>query len=50
LAVFGDSLLIIKQVTDEYQVKDEKLIPYKRMVDSLRSYFRLISFDQTPRI
>eukprot|EP01018_Ginkgo_biloba_P039290 Gb_22195 [translate_table: standard] len=39
LLVLGDSQLIIKQVNDEYQTKDEKLIPYKRMVDSLKQYF-----------
>eukprot|EP01018_Ginkgo_biloba_P039365 Gb_08568 [translate_table: standard] len=39
LLVLGDSQLIIKQVNDEYQTKDEKLIPYKRMVDSFKQYF-----------
>lgn len=36
LHVFGDSHLIINQVNEEYQTKDDKLIPYKKMVDSLR--------------
>ena len=35
LQVFGDSQLIIKQVLDEYQTKDDKLLPYKELVDQL---------------
>eukprot|EP01018_Ginkgo_biloba_P004487 Gb_07880 [translate_table: standard] len=48
LLVLGDSHLIIKQVNDEYQTKDEKLIPYKRMVDSLKQYFVQIQFKRVP--
>jgi len=29
LQVYGDSQLVINQVNDDYQTKDEKLIPYK---------------------
>jgi len=36
LRVFGDSQLVIKQVLDEYQTKDEKLLPYKLMVDDFK--------------
>ena len=36
LNVFGDSQLIINQVNDVYQTKDEKLLPYKRMVDDMK--------------
>lgn len=36
LHIYGDSQLIINQVNEEYQTKDEKLVPYKKMVDSLR--------------
>ena len=45
LNIFGDSQLIINQVNDVYQQKDDKLIPYKRMVDDLKLYFAHISFQ-----
>ena len=39
LQVFGDSQFIIKQVLNEYQMKDDKLLPYKELVDRLKEYF-----------
>ena len=33
LQVFEDSQLIIKKVLDEYQTKDNKLLPYKELTD-----------------
>ena len=42
---FGDSQLIINQVNNVYQKKDEKLIPYKCMVDDLKKYFAHITFQ-----
>lgn len=50
LWVFGDSLLVIKQVNDEFLTKYDKLLTYKRMVDEFKKYFTLIQFDQTPRV
>ncbi|KAH9293716.1 hypothetical protein KI387_041082, partial [Taxus chinensis] len=47
--VVGDSQLIIKQVNDEYKVKDDKLIPYKKLVETLKEYFVRITFEQIPR-
>lgn len=47
--VFGDSQLVINQFNDDYDTKDEKMIPYKCMVDSFLSYFHMISFEQIPR-
>ena len=44
LHVFGDSQLIINQVNEEYQTKDDKLIPYKKMVNFLRCYFTFVKF------
>ena len=44
LNVFGDSQLVINQVNDIYQTKDEKLLPYKCMVDDLKKYFAHITF------
>ena len=49
LKTFGDSQLVINRVNDVYQTKDDKLIPYKRMVDDLRKYFVQISFQQILR-
>lgn len=45
LDVFGDSQLLINQVNDVYQIKDEKLVPYKCMVDDLKKYFAHITFQ-----
>lgn len=39
LHVFGDSPLVIRQANDDYQTKDEKLMPYKKMVDNFKQYF-----------
>ena len=50
LQVYGDSQLVIHQVNDDYETKDEKLMPYKQMVDFLKSKFVTISFCQLPRI
>ena len=44
LLVFGDSQLVIKQVRDEYHTKDEKLFPYRRIVEDLRQHFTKIVF------
>eukprot|EP01018_Ginkgo_biloba_P021034 Gb_41824 [translate_table: standard] len=38
LSIFGESQIVIKQVNDDYQTKDEKLIPYKQLVDSLKTF------------
>lgn len=45
LHVFGDSQLVIRQATNDYQTKDEKLIPYKQMVDDLKQHFTKIDFE-----
>jgi hypothetical protein len=39
LLVFGDSQLVIKLVTNEYHTKDEKLLPYCRIVEHLEQHF-----------
>lgn len=49
LHIYGDSQLIINQVNEQYQTKDDKLVPYKKMVDSLRRYFTFVTFQQIPR-
>ena len=35
---------------NDYQTKDDKLIPYKKLIDSLRNYFTFITFQQIPRV
>ena len=44
LHIFGDSQLVINQVNNEYQTKDDKLVPYKKLVDSLWNYFTFFTF------
>lgn len=50
LQVYGDSQLVIRQVNDDYDTKDEKLMAYKQMTDFLKDKFVTISFNQLPRI
>ena len=50
LQIFGDSQLIIKQVLNDYQTKDEKLLPYKELVDQLTQHFTKLQFTQVPRL
>lgn len=50
LNVYGDSQLVINQVNDKYQTKDEKLMPYKCMVEDFKKYFVSIHFEQVPRL
>lgn len=50
LQVFGDSQLVINQFNYEYQTKDDKMMPYKRMVDDFMKYFVNITFEQIQRL
>ena len=47
--IYEDSQLVINQVNNDYQTKDENLIPYKRLIDALRNYFIKVTFQQIPR-
>ena len=38
--------MVINQVTNTYQTKDEKLLPYKHMVDTLKVCFVHITFEK----
>lgn len=49
LIVFGDSELIIKKITGEWQVKDSKLVPYNRYLIRLCKQFKYIEFHHIPR-
>ena len=48
--IYGDSQLVINQVNNDYQTKDDKLNPYKKLIDSLRSYSTFVTFKQIPRV
>lgn len=50
LCVFGDSQHIFKQVKYEFQTNDDKLLPYKFMVDDFKKYFTHIQFERTLRV
>lgn len=50
LQVYGDSQLVIRQVNDNYQTKDDRLLPYKRMVDDLKKNLQSIMSDHIPRV
>ena len=42
--VYGDSMLIICQVKGEWQIKEEKLIPYQEYLSKLAEEFEEIEF------
>lgn len=50
LKFYGYSQLVINQVSDDYQTKDDKLTPYKKMVENLKDLFIDINFEQIPRM
>ena len=50
LHIYKDLQLIINEVNDSYLTKNEKLVPYKKMVDSLKCYFTFVSFQQIPKL
>lgn len=50
LKVYGDSQLVINQINNDYQTKDDKLLPDKRMVDDFKHYFVHITFEQIPSL
>ncbi|MDF3675418.1 reverse transcriptase-like protein, partial [Enterobacter hormaechei] len=50
LHIYGDYQLVINQVNYYYQTKDEKLLPYKELVDQLTQRFTKLQFTQVPRM
>lgn len=48
LLIFRDSQLVINQVSNDYQTKDDNMIPYKKLIDYLRNYFTFITFQKIP--
>ncbi|KAA0058349.1 uncharacterized protein E5676_scaffold19523G00440 [Cucumis melo var. makuwa] len=49
LKVLGDSMLMIHQVKEEWEIRDAKLVPYSQYVTKLSQNFEKISFDHVPR-
>ena len=49
LIVRGDSLLVIKQITGEFRVKDPKLISLWEVVKRLESQFEEVCYEWVPR-
>jgi len=49
LHIFEDSQLIVNQVMEIYHTKDEKLIPYKELVDKLLCHFKEFQIENIPR-
>ncbi|XP_062116114.1 uncharacterized protein LOC133830173 [Humulus lupulus] len=49
LEVFGDSLLVIKQMSGEFAVRHENLIPYHEKAKYLLAQFQEITLNHIPR-
>ena len=49
LAVYGDSMLIINQASENWEVKDEKLKPYAEHIQMLTLSFANCTFTHLPR-
>jgi ribonuclease H / adenosylcobalamin/alpha-ribazole phosphatase len=47
--VFGDSKLVISQLTEEYRCESESLFPLWIQCRELMTQFRYINFDWVPR-
>ena len=45
----GDSQLVVRQMTGEYQVRAEHLVPYHERLVQLARSFRAVRFDWVPR-
>jgi len=49
IKVFGDSQLILRQMTGQYQVKSETLRPLYEKCKELESHFEFIEYNHVPR-
>ena len=49
IEVFGDSKLIINQILEEYDIKKEDLIPYRKYAKRLWARFDAITLEHVPR-
>ncbi|XP_038699645.1 uncharacterized protein LOC119996937 [Tripterygium wilfordii] len=49
LQVYGDSQLVIRQLCDEWETRDAKLVPYYQHIKELMKFFDCVEFDHIPR-
>ncbi|XP_038891606.1 uncharacterized protein LOC120080994 [Benincasa hispida] len=49
LQVSGDSMLVIHKLREEWETRDVKLFPYKKLIVELSEKFDKITFDYLPR-
>jgi len=49
LHIYGDSQLIMNQVNEIYNTKDEKLISCKNIISKLLAYFEEYQLENIPR-
>ena len=49
LKVYGDSALVIHQLSGEWETGDQKLIYYQTYIKELAEFFAEISFHNVPR-
>ena len=49
LIVYGDSALVICQLTGEWETRDSKLVPYQEFIKGLIEQFKEITFKHLPR-
>ena len=50
LEVYGDSALIISQVQNKWQIKEEMLMPYHQCLQKWSSKFSKIQYQYVPRM
>ena len=49
LQVLGDTMLVIHQLREEWETRDAKLIPYKKLIVELSQKLDKVTFDYLPR-
>lgn len=49
LNVYEDSQLVINQLRNEYEVKEEDLVPYHKLASQLVDRFNTIKLEHVPR-
>lgn len=47
--IYGNSKLIMNQTNDVYKTNDDKIMPYKRVIDDLKKYIIFVTFQKIPR-
>lgn len=50
LKVYSDSNLVMGQMTGKFQVKDERMLKYKSLVEKLMTLVKKVEFEKTDRL